>query len=415
MKKSAILSTLCLFLSQIPLRIQAEIKPIPNSPSFIIPGPVQEILPQRFEIAAYLNCGPEMTTTQNGITIACLNGNALHSANIGSSHSEASLTYHFSEEALNYSVTGLESQTDYNIGFTWCDIGRLGRKQTISINDEEVLPETATLAYEKQKGQGTPTRIQFALLPKHIKNGSCQISIRETGPANAINSELWIMKRIKPKAVKQILLISGQDYRDHLWRKTQSTVEKCLVEDQRLEVTICENPYILGLQHLNTYDALFIHFKNYASDLPSTKLMQQKLEAYIHNGGGMCLSHFACGAFQEWPDFVKLSGRIWDGGAHDKLGQFTVKIKDPTHPITSGLSDFVTDDELYYCLKGEPEIHVLCEATSKNKKADFPQAYIFMPGKGRVFLSTLGHYVRSYEAKEVQQLYRQAAAWASGL
>lgn len=415
MKKIALFTIVCLFLSLIPFRIHAETKPIPNVSSFIIPGPFKEIIPKRFEIAAYLNCGPEFKTTQNGITLTCLNGNVLSSANIDPSTSDASLSCHFSEGSLNYSVNGLDPQADYNIGFTWCDIDRLGRKQSININDEEVLPETPALAFEKRSGKGTPARIQFALLSKYFKDGSCHISIKQTGPANAINSELWIMKRSIPKADKKILIISGQDHVNHPWRQTQSAVEKLIIEDQRLEVTICETPYILGLKHLNTYDALFIHFKNYDSDLPSTKLMQQNLEAYVVNGGGMCLSHFACGAFQEWPEFVNLSGRVWNGGGHDKFGQFTVKIKDSTHPITSGISDFVTDDELYYCLKGKPDIHILCEANSKDKKADFPQAYIYKPGKGRVFLSTLGHDLRSYRAKEMQQLYRQATAWASGL
>jgi type 1 glutamine amidotransferase len=181
-----------------------------------------------------------------------------------------------------------------------------------------------------------------------------------------------------------------------------------------MEVTICETPGAVGLKHLDFYDAVFVHFKNYEEDLPATQAMKDNLARYVKGGGGMCMSHFACGAFMEWPEFVNLSGRIWSGEGHDKRGPFTVKIVDKTHPVTQGLSDFETDDELYWCLTGEPDIHLLCESFSKQKEADHPQAFVFEPGKGRVFLSTLGHDVRAYAAKEVQQLYRQGAAWAAG-
>jgi type 1 glutamine amidotransferase len=92
-----------------------------------------------------------------------------------------------------------------------------------------------------------------------------------------------------------------------------------------------------------------------------------------------------------------------------------VRVVDPQHPVTRGLGDFVTDDELYFCLKGTAEIHLLCDAYSKVKKSPQPQAFAFEPGSGRVFLCTLGHDVEAYAAPGVRQLYRQATAWAAGL
>jgi len=78
------------------------------------------------------------------------------------------------------------------------------------------------------------------------------------------------------------------------------------------------------------------------------------------------------------------------------------------------MDDFETDDELYFCLMGDPKIHLLCDAFSKKKKADYPQAFVFEPGQGRVFLSTLGHDVKAY-SEGTRQLYRQGTAWAAGL
>ena len=171
-----------------------------------------------------------------------------------------------------------------------------------------------------------------------------------------------------------------------------------------------------GLKHLDAYDLIFVHFKNYENHTPSTQVMQDNLKQFVMNGGGMCLSHFACGAFMEWPEFVNLSGRIWSRGGHDPRRPFTVKVVDQKHPITRGLgAEFQTDDEVYWCLTGEPDIHLLCNAMSTVKKANQPQALVFEPGKGRTFLCTLGHDVKAFDANEVKQLYRQGAAWAAGL
>ncbi len=128
------------------------------------------------------------------------------------------------------------------------------------------------------------------------------------------------------------------------------------------------------------------------------------------------MSHFACGAFMEWPEFVDLSGRIWSRGGHDRRGPFTVDVVDQKHPVTRGLgASFKTDDELYWCLTGEPKIHLLCDAMSTMKKSRQPQALVFEPGKGRTFHCTLGHDVKAYDADEVRRLYRQGTAWAAGL
>ncbi len=374
----------------------------------LLPGSYSEITPKRFKVAAYLDCGSRDKVAENGITIECLNGKAWNS-NPGT---DPSISMHFAGSSLDYAVSGLRTGTDYILGLTWWDTGLQGRRQSVAINGAEVLPDTRALAY---RGKPTPARIQFALLPEQIDAGRVEIDIGKLAGPNAVNSELWIMERKQARAEKRVLLVSGQDYPGHDWRRTGPVMEKILTADERMEVTVCETPYAVGLKHLNHYDAVFVHFKNYAAELPSTPATRDGLERFVLAGGGMCLSHFACGAFQEWPEFVNLAGRIWNGQGHDRRGPFTVRIVDKDHPITAGLEDFETDDELYFCLKGKPSIHLLCDAHSKVKKADQPQAFVFHPGKGRVFLCTLGHDVKAYDAQAVQQLYRQAAAWAAGL
>lgn len=381
----------------------------PSKAKALLPGKFDVNTPKRFEVAAYLDCGSQNKVEQGGITIECLNGKSWNS----DPGTDPSLSVCFAPSSLDFAISGLEAGTDYILGMTWWDAGLDGRRQSVAINGREVLPDTRAIAYDENKA--TPTRIRFALLPGHIGDGPMKLSIRKVAGPNAVNSELWIMRRKQAAAGKQVLLVSGQDFPGHHWRKTGPVVADIIEADPRMEVTICETPYALGLAHLDAYDVVFMHFKNYEGPLPSTKAMHENLDRYVRAGGGMCLSHFACGAMEEWPQFVELSGRVWNGEGHDKRGPFTVRVVDRNHPITRGLDDFQTDDELYFCLKGSPEIHLLCDAHSKVKKADHPQAFVIQPGRGRVFLCTLGHDVKAYDAGEVRQLYRRATAWAAGL
>ena len=70
--------------------------------------------------------------------------------------------------------------------------------------------------------------------------------MKRTGPSDTVTSELWVAKRTQPKAEKQVLLVSGQDFPGHHWRKTGPVMAEILAEDERMEVTICETPYALG-------------------------------------------------------------------------------------------------------------------------------------------------------------------------
>lgn len=398
-------------------QVRAATTPKPHR-GVLLPGPISEITPKRFEVAAYLDCGPQTRISQNGISIKRLTGDSFDSGE----GIHAAISTDYAASSLDYEITGLEPGTDYLLGMTWWDPGLQSRRQSLSINGELVLPDARPIAFDEAAVSGAPTpakptpaRIQFALQPEQIASGSIRLSIQQLAGPNAVNSELWILKRSRPAAAKQVLLLSGQDYPGHHWRKTGPLMADTLTADPRLEVTICESPYALGLRNLAHYDVVFIHFKNYDAQLPSTSIMHSNLTRFLSGGGGMCLSHFACGAMEEWPEFVGLAGRVWNGQGHDPRGPFTVHVVDSAHPVTRGVGDFETTDELYFCLRGDPEIHLLCDARSKAKGTRQPQAFVYQPGRGRVFLCTLGHDLQAYEAAGTRTLYRQAAAWTAGL
>ncbi|RMF95611.1 MAG: ThuA domain-containing protein [Planctomycetota bacterium] len=216
--------------------------------------------------------------------------------------------------------------------------------------------------------------------------------------------------------VKRVLLVTGEDYPGHKWKETTPVLAKAIGGDERLQIEIAWETTALTRDDLAEYDGIVLHFKNYDPNVPGPKA-RKNLERFVADGGGLVLVHFACGAFQEWPEFERLAGRVWDPKlrGHDPHGPFTVHIVDHAHPITHAMEDFETVDELYTCLAGKTPIRVLANATSKVEGKAYPMAFVLEYGKGRVFHSPLGHDVKALSVPEVAALFRRGTAWSVGL
>jgi uncharacterized protein len=210
---------------------------------------------------------------------------------------------------------------------------------------------------------------------------------------------------------KRVLIVTGEDYPGHLWRETTPVLKGELAKDPRLEVSVVEDLKLLRSLNLSKFDALVMHFKNYDPKVPGEE-GQKNLERFVHDGGGLVLVHFACGAFQEWPDFVKIAGRVWNPKfrAHDPFGKFRVTLE-RQHPVTKGMADFDVADELYTCLDGKTPIEVVATAVSKVDKQVYPMAFVLEYGKGRVFHSPLGHDASVMANPGVGELFRRGTAW----
>jgi len=223
----------------------------------------------------------------------------------------------------------------------------------------------------------------------------------------------------KPAAAR-ILLVTGIDYPGHPWPQTAPALKELLEKDPRLTVRVVEDPHFLDSAAITNYAAIILHFMNWETPGPGPAA-RENLKRYVQNGGGLMLTHFACGAwYGEWPEFKNLAGRAWfgaDGGRqHDPRGKFTVDIADKEHPITKGLEAFETDDELYTCLAGDAPIHVVATAKSKVDSKEYPMAFVLNYGQGRVFHTVLGHDARAYTITPgVGELMRRGCAWAAGL
>jgi len=215
---------------------------------------------------------------------------------------------------------------------------------------------------------------------------------------------------------KRVVIVTGQDYPGHKWRLTAPVLAEALGQDARMQVAVVEEPEFLASPALNEYDVIVLHFMDWEQPDPGAEA-RANLKRFVEGGKGLFIVHFACGAFQEWPEFRNLAGRVWDPElrGHDPRGKFRVDITKTEHPITRGLESFETVDELYTCLVGERPVELLATARSKVDDKDYPMAFAFSYGKGRVFNSPLGHDVPALSRPAVAELFRRGCAWTAFL
>ena len=216
------------------------------------------------------------------------------------------------------------------------------------------------------------------------------------------------------KPVRVLIIDNPGPKADYYHMPTGVSLRNVIRQDKRFNVALVEDAEVLGTDLPFDYDVILLHFKNYCVPKRNAA-MKANLEKFVNDGGGLFVYHFACGAFEDWPDFDKFSGRVWDPKkpAHDPYGPFTV-ITDKAHPITKVLGNFEISDELYTCLKDSAvPIHILAYAVSKVDGKVHPMAFVLEKGKGRVFHTTLGHDDKSLSAESFQTMIRRALLWCA--
>jgi type 1 glutamine amidotransferase len=406
-------------IKELLIRQAARIRPKEKKPAnpakpavqLSVPSDRTKLSPNGHQQVAYLDCGSRDPSSGNDIVIRRTAGEPYQFGS--TAHPLATMDF---GNTISYEITGLVPGAEYVIGFSAWDADLNGRHQTFSVNGTVLLGDFAPLAYHADKP--TCTRIHLPLPAALISGGKASVSMQSLAGPNAVISELWLLRRHPDSTCrKRVLILTGDDFQGHLWRETGPEFAAILRADPRLEVTISESPYLLESPVLSSYDAVFLHFKNYETRLPTKESLWKNLDAYVRGGGGLVIAHFGCGAMQEWNGFVNVAGRVWDPKkrAHDPYGEFMVRILPTAHPVTKGLADFKTRDELYTCLGGDTKIEVLADAVSKADKKAHPMAFALTPGKGRVFHSPLGHDLGALEAQGARALYLQGTLWAAGL
>ncbi|MHC4558443.1 MAG: ThuA domain-containing protein [Planctomycetota bacterium] len=218
----------------------------------------------------------------------------------------------------------------------------------------------------------------------------------------------------KPAQIRA-LLITGDDVSAHPWREISETTRGILVASKKIDVKVCEDPLILESETaLKAYDVIvFTIFSRSIKMLPGQA--QENLLNFVKGGKGFFVQHLATASFAKWDEFGKLCGRRWVMGTsgHGPRGVFEAKVVNKEHPITAGMSNFNTDDELYAKLQGTGKINVLVEADSDWSKKTEPLIFTLNYGKGRTVHNAFGHDRKALMTPSVQKIIARGVEWAA--
>jgi hypothetical protein len=233
-----------------------------------------------------------------------------------------------------------------------------------------------------------------------------------------------------PPAKIQALIITGQN--GHDWRATTPVLRKLLEDTGRFEVRVTEEFRGAGPETLAPYDVVILNY--YESKKPALRWGERTDAAlldYVKSGKGLVVYHFSTAAFEGWTEFEKMCGANWrpNNGHHSARHDFKVEIKDMDHPITRGMTSFPqASDELYANLKWQPEgtFHILATAWDDhslykpNEKQPIPGPGLNQPmlwtvnyGKGRVFVTALGHDPDAMKSAGFISTYVRGTEWAA--
>jgi type 1 glutamine amidotransferase len=229
----------------------------------------------------------------------------------------------------------------------------------------------------------------------------------------------------------QALIITGQN--GHDWRATTPVLRKQLEDTGRFEVRVTEEFRGAGPETLAPYDVVILNY--YDKRDPKLRWGDRADAAlldFVRSGRGLVVYHFSTAPFDGWTEFEKMCGANWrpNNGHHSERHDFTVKIVDAEHPITRGLgpSFTIANDELYANLKWQPEgsYHVLATAYDDHSlykgKArqptpgaglDQPMLWTVQYGKGRVFVTALGHDAAALSAPGFIATFTRGTEWAA--
>jgi type 1 glutamine amidotransferase len=228
----------------------------------------------------------------------------------------------------------------------------------------------------------------------------------------------------------QVLILTGQNVHD--WRGTTPLLKQALETTGRFEVRIVEEVRGIGPETLAPYDVLVVNYYNRGAQDRWGDRANAAVEEFVRNGKGAVIYHLSLGAFDGWSEYEKMSGGNWrpGNGHHSARHDFAVDIKEADHPITAGLKSrlAVAGDELYANLRWQPErsYHVLATAYDDHAlyngraRQPIPGPGIHQPilwttgyGKGRVFVTTLGHGPDEVRGATFAVTFARGAEWAA--
>jgi len=228
----------------------------------------------------------------------------------------------------------------------------------------------------------------------------------------------WV-NQLRAEPPIHVLIFSGQN--NHNWRATTPKLKAILEGSGRFTVDVTEHPEECSALMLQKYDVLLSNWNTFGKPAVTNwpTAMRSAFLDFVRSGKGFVSVHAGSSSFYDWPEYQQLAGGSWKLGqtGHGPPHEFTVKLEDADHPITRGLTNFVTTDELWHRTALQTNIEILATAYSapewKGTGKDEPLAFTTKFGEGRSFNLLLGHDTKGMDSAGFQKLLCRGTEWAA--
>lgn len=189
-------------------------------------------------------------------------------------------------------------------------------------------------------------------------------------------------------------------------------------------------------------DAVIFNCGNYRFN---NRAEQQLLEEAVAGGTGFVFLHgdhpcyWVEAGMQPWPELEKMAMLMWrEPTTHGDYGSHQVTIRDHGHPITRGLPDFSTRDEVFCTMQNIHNVPFTTLATAYSDPVvisrhglpgtgrDEPVALVGRYGQGRTYNQVLGHVwpyytghglgentMASFAPRAFRQMFVRGCEWAA--
>jgi type 1 glutamine amidotransferase len=203
-------------------------------------------------------------------------------------------------------------------------------------------------------------------------------------------------------------------------------------DKENFDILLSKLPIVYDhVEHPNAYAMLKADkIKNYdvvlLYDMPARipEEARQDFIMMLEKGKGLVVLHHAFGSFgnDSWPEYTKIVGGKYHRSSWMKNDveqppssyrydvTMQIRVEDPNHPITKGVTDFEIVDEGYYDTEILPTVHPLLSTDSKYSAPLV--AWTNEYGNSRIVTFTLGHDKQAWENPMFIKVLSQAIVWA---
>jgi uncharacterized protein len=216
------------------------------------------------------------------------------------------------------------------------------------------------------------------------------------------------------RQIRILVITGGHDYNIEQFNKMLGS----LGNNIHYEVAELPGAYDMFLpENRNKYDVLVF----YQMWQEITEEQENTLADCISKGKPLIVLHHSICAYDDWPEYTniiggkyfhkptKINGVEYQASSYIHDIHFNVKIVDPKHPVTKGVSDFKIFDETYKGFYVSKDVTPLLttDEPSSTPVIGWTKTY----GRARIVTLQSGHDVPTFENLNFRKLLRQAIEW----